>query len=263
MAGQQLQLKSTLGRWIEDLAWPQVQRLLAEGRPVIVPIGARSKEHGPHLPMSTDYRLARAFADGIAAALPVLIAPVVDFGYYPAFARYPGSQHLRAETFIALLKDVFDQLLDQGVQQIAVVNTGVSTEGPVQIAVRDLLLQRGVSIPVADIRNLGRSTASLLSQKLGGHADERETSLMLAIAPDLVDMSKASPDYGHMLQEPASVFAAPVLFRDDPTAGTSYSQSGVRGDPTLANAEKGRAILADMVAELVAGLRPLCRSHGP
>jgi creatinine amidohydrolase len=246
--------------WMEDMRWPEIGARLAAGWPVIVPIGARSKEHGHHLPMSTDYRYARALCDGIAGELPVLIAPVVDFGYYPAFLRYPGSQHLRAETFIAVLTDIIDRLLDQGAAHIAIVNTGVSTEGPVQIACRDILVRRGVQIPVADLRFLGRATAGLLEQKYGGHADERETSVMLAVCPELVDMSQAVPDYGHMLDQPKSVFTASVVFNPDPATGTQYSATGVRGDPSLATAEKGRAILADMVGELISGLRIYCEN---
>lgn len=247
-----------IGRWIEDLAWPEVAECFTAGWPVVIPIGARSKEHGHHLPMCTDYLLARAFCDGIAEQLPVLIAPVVDFGYYPAFIRYPGSQHLRAETFIALMQDVMERLLDQGATKLAIVNTGVSTEGPLQIAVRNLLTSRGVAVPVADIRRLGRASARLMQQRMGGHGDEHETSLILAIAPDRVDMSRAVPDYGNMLDQPPSVFIAPVQFGDDTGSGTNYSATGVRGDPSLATAEKGQAILADTILELVAGLRPLC-----
>lgn len=247
-----------IGRWMEDLPWPDVGRLIAEGWPVVIPIGARSKEHGHHLPLSTDYRVARALCDGVAQRLPVLVAPVVDFGYYPAFVGYPGSQHLRAETFIALLTDILDRLHAHGARRLAIVNTGVSTEGPVQIVVRDMLVQRGIQVPVADIRNLGHGARHLMDQKFGGHADESETSVMLAIAPDLVDLSRAVPDYGHMLEQPRSVFVAPVVFTGDPQAGTNYSAQGARGDPTLATAEKGRAVLASMVDDLVAGLRPLC-----
>jgi creatinine amidohydrolase len=246
------------GSWIEDLAWPEVGRRLAARWPVVVPVGARAKEHGHHLPLCTDYLVARALADGIAAALPVLIAPVIDLGYYPAFLRYPGSQHLGAATFIAVLTDVLERLLDQGAAHIAIVNTGVSTEAPIQIAVRDLLVRSGVAVPVADIRRLGRASAALMAQKLGGHGDEHETSLLLAIAPERVDMAKAVPDYGNMLSQPASVFTAPAVFAGDPNSGANYSATGVRGDPSLASAEKGRAILADMVGELVAGLRPFC-----
>ncbi len=245
------------GAWIEDLTWPEVAERIAAGWPVVVPIGARSKEHGHHLPMCTDYLLARAFCDGIAAELPVLVAPVIDFGYYPAFLRYPGSQHLRAETFVALLMDVLERLIAQGATKLAIINTGVSTEGPVQVATRDVLTRHGIAVPVADIRRFGRGAAKL-EQKLGGHGDEHETSLILAIAPERVRMDRARTDYGNMLAAPASVFIPPAEFRDDPAAGQHHSATGVRGDPTLATAEKGRLILAAAIAELVAGLRPLC-----
>jgi creatinine amidohydrolase len=251
------------GAWIEDLAWPEVRERLKVKWPVIIPIGARSKEHGHHLPMKTDYLLARALCDGIAERLRVLVAPVVDFGYYPAFANYPGSQHLRAETFIALLDDILDRLLEQGAARIAIVNTGVSTEGPVQIAVRNILSRRGVEVPVADIRRLGKASAQVLQQKFGGHGDEHETSLMLAIAPESVDMSKAMTDYGHLATEPETVFYRPVAFSGDDANGINYSATGVRGDPTLATAEKGRIILDDMIGELVQGLEALCPDMTP
>ena len=81
---------------------------------------------------------------------------------------------------------------------------------------------------------------------------------MLAIAPATVDMSKAMTDYGNMLEQPDTVFYRPSAFTGDRSRGVNYSKTGVRGDPTLATAEKGKAILDDMVGELVAGLRLLC-----
>ena len=85
----------------------------------------------------------------------MLVAPVVDFGYYPAFVGYPGSQHLRPETFAAVLQDVIDGLIRHKAKRIAIVNTGVSTEGPVTVVVRETLERSGVRIPVANIRALG------------------------------------------------------------------------------------------------------------
>src|SRR5262245_1907977 len=115
------------GVWLEDLTWSEAAAKLKAGWPVVIPIGARAKEHGHHLPLKTDYLLAREFGRRIAEALPVVVAPVVDFGYYPAFVNYPGSQHLRADTFVALLTDLIGNFIDHGVSRIAVVNTGVST----------------------------------------------------------------------------------------------------------------------------------------
>ncbi len=245
------------GAWMEELTWPEAGERIARGDIAVVPIGARSKEHGHHLPLETDYLLARALCDGLIAALPVLATPVVDFGYYPAFLNYPGSQHLRADTFVALLDDVFDGLVRNGARRIAVVNTGVSTEAPLQVAVRNALIRHGIRVAVADIRQLGKSASHLLEQKFGGHGDEHETSLMLAIAPDKVRMELAQQDYGNMLEVPKTVFWRSVVFGPDPGSGPDYSETGVRGDPTLATREKGEAMLAAMIDDLVEGLKKL------
>ncbi len=247
--------------WLEDLTWPEAAEGIKAGLPVLVPVGARAKEHGHHLPLKTDYLLARALCDGIAAALPVLIAPVIDFGYYPAFAGYPGSQHLSATTFIALVEEVIEGFLPHSPSLVAIINTGVSTEAPLQIAVRNLQAKHGIAIPVAHIRSLGKSVEHILEQKHGGHADEHETSVILAVEPDCVKMDCAAPDYGHLPDAAPSVFYRPVRFSYDPACGENFSATGARGDPTLATAEKGRMILDAMVADLIAGLRELARDR--
>lgn len=243
---------TTTGRFIEDLAWPDVADAFKAGMPIILPIGAASKEHGHHLPMKTDWLLARALAEGIAARLPVLIAPTVPFGYYPVFRAYPGSQHLSADTFVRLLTELLEGFIDQGARRIAVVNTGVSTEGPVGLATRGILERHGVKIGVADIRRLGRRADHLLQQKFGSHADERETSVMLAIAPALVRMDLARADYGK--ESLAGVFATPVTMQSIDPGAADYSETGAFGDPTLASTDKGQAILDAMIEDLVEGL---------
>ena len=245
------------GVWLETLTWPEAKARFDANAVVVVPIGAAAKEHGHHLPLNTDHLLARALAEGVAAALPVVIAPIVGFGYYPAFVGYPGSQHLRAETFMALLIDIFGKLVADGAGRIAVINTGVSTEAPLQIAVRNILETTGVRIAVADIRRLGLAAARKARQELGGHADEIETSLMLAIAPETVQLDRAVTDYGHALTAPQTVFSRPVRYSGDPASGFDFSATGARGDPTLANAGLGKRVLAEMTRELVEGIRVL------
>src|SRR5262245_52540093 len=140
----QRKVTSMRGAFLEDLTWPEADARLAAGAVVIVPVGAAAKEHGPHLPLRTDYLVARELGRRVAEVLPVLVAPVVSFGYYPAFIRYPGSQHLRAETFTALLTDVLTGFARQGARRLAIINTGVSTEAPIRIAVRDFYAAEGV-----------------------------------------------------------------------------------------------------------------------
>ncbi len=243
------------GVFLEDLTWEEAAARFKDNAVVIVPIGASAKEHGPHLPLKTDYLYARELARRVAAELPVVVAPVIGFGYYPAFANYPGSQHLRAETFVALVADLLNGFIDHGATRIAIINTGVSTEAPLQLAVRDIWAKRRIKVAVADVRTLGRGTDKLLEQKMGGHADERETSILLRIEPAAVRMERARPDYGHCLDMPATVFRLPATLSADPASGADYSATGAIGDPTLATVEKGEAILAEMTRELVAGLR--------
>ena len=172
----------------------------------------------------------------------------MPFGYYPVFQSYPGSQHLSADTFVRLLTELLERLLDQGARRVAILNTGVSTEGPIGLVTRGILERRGVQVGVADIRRLGRSADHLLEQKIGGHADERETSILLAIAPELVRMDLAKRGL-----RPGS---GSGRFRDADddaehrSGAADYSETGAFGDPTLASADKGRAFLDAMIARL-------------
>jgi creatinine amidohydrolase len=128
----------------------------------------------------------------------------------------------------------------------------VSTEGPLGLVTRGILERRGVRVGVADIRRLGRAADHLLEQEIGGHADERETSILLAIAPELVWMERAKRDYG---KDPAlGVFATPTTMQSSDKHAADYSETGAFGDPTLASADKGRAFLDAMIGELVDGL---------
>jgi creatinine amidohydrolase len=245
------------GVYLGDLTWPEAKAWFEAGRVIIVPIGAAAKEHGHHLPLKTDYLLAEALVKGVAEALPVVVAPVIGFGYFPAFRHYPGSQHLSPETFSALLSEILDGLIAQGARRIAIVNTGVSTEPIVQVVVREIYERKQVRIAVADIRRLGHSADALMEQDVGGHADEHETSLIMAVAPQAVHLDRAVADYGNVRAAPRTVFYLPSIFSGDPASGNDYSERGARGDPTLASAEKGRAILEASVADIVDGLRQL------
>jgi creatinine amidohydrolase len=226
----------THGVWLEHLTWPEAARHFATGAIVVVPVNPRSKEHGHHLRMSA--------------------APVIDFGYYPAFLRHPGSQHLRAESFSALVRDVLDGFIAQGVRRLAIVNTGVSIVPPLRIFARDLYKRCKLRVPIADIELLGPAARERPSrQRLGGQADQFETATMLAIAPDIVHMEQECADYG--MFQPATVFYVPTEFSGDPDSGPDHSATGTRGDPSQACAEDGEALLAEMAEEVVAGLRAL------
>ncbi|MCA8927310.1 MAG: creatininase family protein [Alphaproteobacteria bacterium] len=241
------------GAILSDLTWPEVEPWLAA--PVIVPVGAAAKEHGPHLPMGTDAIVADALARRLAARLPVLVAPTLTLGYYPVFRGFAGSQHLRAETFVAVVEDVLRGFVAQGAEHLVLLNTGVSTEAPLGLAVQNVFDETGVRPAIADLRLLGKAAAGLMRQRGGGHADEAETSLMLALAPALVRFAKA-PAYGEPDMPSPPGFRRPIRFRSDAAAPLPDRwPTGTSGEPQRATLAKGEAILAAILADLEAGLR--------
>lgn len=244
------------GAFLQDLSWPEAAEWFARGRVVLLPIGAAAKQHGRHLPLATDFLIAEALARGLAARLPLLVAPLVGFGYYPAFTAYAGSQHLRAETFIALLGELLCGLIRQGASRLAVLNTGVSTEAPLRLALRQVFEETGILVRGVDLRLLGLAARrEVLEAPAGGHADEAETSLMLAIAPERVRLERAVNETRVDAGLPVSPFYRSGLLSLSAAAPGEFSASGATGDPTRASAAKGKAILAAMLDELSAGLR--------
>lgn len=218
-------MSANTGAWLEDLTWPEARTRFEAGLPVVIPIGAASKAHGPHLPLKTDALTARALAQKLIERLPVIAAPVVGFGFYPAFIAFAGSQHLSAATFKALLTELLGNLRGHGVKRIAIVNTGVSTERPI-----DEVAAGAGDLLVLHMRGLGLAADRLLDVPEGGHADERETSVMLALEPRSVRMDRLAPD-------------------------GPFERTGATGDPTRATAFKGERILAARVEDMVAALR--------
>lgn len=212
------------GVWLEDLTWPEAKARFDAGALVVIPVGAASKAHGPHLPLRTDALTARALAHKLIERLPAIAAPVVGFGFYPAFASFAGSQHLSAATFKALLAELLGNLRGHGVKRIAILNTGVSTETPI-----DEIAAGADDILVMHMRGLGSAADRLLDMPEGGHADERETSVMLSLEPRSVRMDR--------------------LELDGP-----FERTGATGDPTRATAFKGERIVAARLDDMVAAI---------
>ncbi|HKJ53218.1 MAG TPA: creatininase family protein [Gammaproteobacteria bacterium] len=230
---------------LETLSWPEAERRFANDPVVVFPLGAAAKEHGPHLPLNNDALIAEWLAGEIMRRLPVVVAPLINASFYPAFTEYPGSISLRAETARDLIVDSCTSLAGFGLTRFYVVNTGISTLGPLAEAAGSMA--PGVRFDYLDLdAALAGLPDGLLQQRYGSHADEHETSLMLHIAPQVVDMEQAVDDgsegEGHLTR---------VRGR-----GT-WSRSGVYGQATLASADKGRVIAAVLLQRCLAQIDAL------
>lgn len=224
------------GAFLDRLTWQEAAERLTAGWPVVVPVGAASKAHGPHLPLGTDRISVEAIAARLAEREPVLIAPCIGFGFYPAFVDHPGSQHLSEATFQALTVELLDGFIRHGAKRILLLNNGVSTETPLRRAAADIQRRHGVAVGIADLPRMGSGLGGLWHAKLGGHADERETSLMMAVSPELV--------------------------RSDRLPAGADEDAGTTGDTRAATVEKGEMLLAALVDEVRAAMRSLWPETG-
>jgi creatinine amidohydrolase len=246
------------GYRLADLTWPEAAELIGDGLPVLLPVGASAKAHGPHLPLGTDRLVVEAVSERLLSQMPVLVAPVVGHGFYPAFIDYPGSQHVEAATFQALVVDLIEGFLRHGAERIVLLNNGISTEAPLRLATHAILHRHGVRVLTADLPRMGRSCDGLWADPSGGHADERETSLMLAIAPALVRLDRlGGPEADGSVEPDLKHLRQPVRLTPEERPGGMLNLSGTTGDASAATAEKGEKLLSAVVDEIVADLRLL------
>jgi creatinine amidohydrolase len=229
--------------FIERLTWDAVARRIAAGAAAILPIGAAAKEHGFHLPMNTDRIQAKWLATKMADRFDALVWPTVSYGYYPAFAEYAGSTGLSASLFENLIEEIATVIVGFGCRALFVLDTGVSTQMPIDRALVRVGANHVKHLRVYDGPHYRRAAAQLAEQSHGSHADELETSVMLALAPDLVNMSRAEAS-------PPVKQETPGRLTPTDTASPNYSRSGSYGDPTLATRAKGEILLAAMIDDL-------------
>ena len=209
-----------VGVRLEDLTWKEAEKVLTADTVVVIPIGAQAKEHGPHLKLRNDWTMAEYLARRVVERSNVVVAPTVNYHFYPAFVEYPGSTTLRLETARDLMIDICRSLARYGPRRFYALNTGVSTVRALTPAA-EVLASEGIVLRFTNILTITEDVEKRVRQEEGGtHADEIETSMMLYIDPQSVDMSKAVKDY-HPGTSP---------FTRDPAGKGLYSASGVFGD---------------------------------
>jgi creatinine amidohydrolase len=242
---------------LADLTWVEAEKLLDSSTVVVIPLGAESKEHGPQLRLKNDFLLATYYADRLVKASRIVLAPTINYSFYPAFVEYPGSTTLRFETARDMVVDICRSLARHGPRRFYILNTGVSTLRMLGPA-RDSLAASGI---VMRFTSGGRRTDSVekaISRQAGGtHADEMETSMLLYMYPRFVDMTKAARDYHP---------GAGGLTRDSLVAareGKTFSRTGIFGDATLATREKGRRVVEAHVLDLLEEIEALRRTPIP
>ena len=243
------------GAYLGDLSWPEAEARLKTAPLIVLAFAPAAKEHGPHLPLNADAKVAEYLCAQAVEALPVVIAPPIAHGWLPAFRAFPGTEVADPAVFIKYVDAVARSLIRAGARRIVFLNTSISKAGglPLSIVARDLRADTGVPTLVVSWDDLETDAyRALETQERGGHADEIETSIHLFLQPDLVRMDRAVTDYGR----PAKDYPGyePGLFSRD-RGDPAWSDTGVYGDPKRATAEKGKQALAILTAQWLKALR--------
>jgi creatinine amidohydrolase len=238
-------------RWANLKAY-ELRDLAAQGAIVVVPVAAM-EQHGPHLPVMVDSLLCGAVAERGAARVadrrPVVVTPTVWSGLSEHHMPFGGTITLDLPTFMALLRCVCGSLQRHGFERVLLLNGHGGNEAALRVAVDQITPDLGMTLVSATYWHLAAERFKAILERQSGlrHACEAETSMVLALRPELVDPSrfeeaKTSEDEGGI--EGAHRWRS----------FSARTASGALGDPTAASAEKGERLLdaaASALAELL------------
>lgn len=196
------------------------------------------EQHGPHLPIMTDWAIATELGKRIAEKMGAFLLPTLPVSTCREHMGKKGSVWMEPTTFYQMMHDIIMSLKTQGFKRVAIVIThgGIFISTPL---VRDLNAKFNPDLQVAIVNTDNVEVKGVFETK-GLHADEMETSAMLAIAPETVHMDKAIdfvPDVPRPYLNYGSIFRA--------------CPAGVWGEPTKATAEKGERFLEEYANKAV------------
>lgn len=238
-------------RWFAYLSWSAIAAMANRSEVVIIqPLGA-IEQHGPHLPLVVDTAIcmeviARALVQ-LAPDIPAYCLPPLCYGKSNEHIDFPGTITLSAQTLSLVVTEVAESIYRAGFRKLVLINGHGGQPQVLEILSRDLRQQyRDFQVfPLFLWRVPNLASELLTKQELvaGIHGGDAETSAMLAILPEYVDMSRAIAEYA-----PDLGTSCLALEGDLPYAWltSDLSRSGVLGDPTLATAAKGELLLESL-----------------
>lgn len=245
----------------EKLTWPEINDAVDLGKVCILPCGA-VEQHGPHLPLDVDLVCPGGIANGVGKAMSdkILVLPHISYGYTGHVMDFPGTINTNYTTFIEQVCDVTRSLAYHGFKKIILLNGHGSNMPNLDLAARRTNLETDAECCVIAWWNLLTVDKEFLpgwrqSKFPGGcaHACELETSLYLYLQEDDVRKDKIKNGLISFNQD-NSPFNWVDLFSAGPATvvswTSSYSDTGVLGEPELATKEKGEQVYLEAVKQL-------------
>ncbi|WP_448811771.1 creatininase family protein [Agromyces bauzanensis] len=230
---------------LDEMRLPTVKEEIdGEGR-IFIPLGS-TEQHGPHAPYGTDTILATEACRRIISRLGGVLAPAVPYGLSGDHLGFPGVPYLSVNTFIGVLRDLALSLAAGGFKKIVFVNGHYTNV----MAISAALAEVGGQLPEGAVAYgftywdamSDEQMRPFLSVESGLHANIGETSGVLAVRPELVDMSAAVAEFPELPGEPNPALVSAYFFS---RLGATHNvlDSGVWGDPSGSSAELGEMFL--------------------
>jgi creatinine amidohydrolase len=228
----------------------------APGALVVLPVGA-TEQHGPHLPLGTDFliveHVTRAAALQASPNIDVLVAPTFQTGSSHHHLPFGGTISLATDRYYGALRDMTESLIQSRFRRIFIVNGHGGNHELIELVVRDLALSHPCNLAAASYWDLARESladrALDMGERLPGHAGAFETSLIMALHPDLV----ATRLPHRTAEELARSSVPPAPFRAE-RHGFWQSIDGYTDSPDQASAERGQRLLEVIVAAVSTAL---------
>ena len=227
---------------LTELTWPRIARLVADGESLcVLPVGA-TEQHGRHLPINTDTVLVEAFCDAASALTGVPLLPTMAVSSSHAHTtRWPGTFSLRPRQVIEVVTELARWVRASGFCKLLIVNAHGGNPGPLTVAVDEIRCAGELQVGVLHWFRLTPSIqAAVEADALDWHANAAETSLMLHLRPDLVEVGQIRDDPD---RTEGLVFSYPVGLT---------SIDGLTGSPSRGTAEEGNRLFDEVVSALAA-----------
>ena len=240
----------------ERLTWEEIGLLRRSGMDLcLLPVGA-TEQHGPHLGVGMDTCSAVRLCAAVSEATGVPVLPALSYGCSLGHSRrWPGTVALRPQVLMETVTEIFDWLHSAGFRRLLLVNGHVGNAASLRCAV-DLIRSRwdGAMAGVCNIAEISpRVRNSFFADAQDWHANDAETSLMMALSPGWVRPERLANADDEDRTE-GLVFLHPV---------NRTSKNGVTGRPSVATTEKGRGLFQIMVEDMTAIVRHALQEEPP
>ena len=250
-------------RYWADYTAPELAALDRERLIAVLPVSA-IEQHGPHLPLSVDTTILEGMVERVVSLLPddvpAVFLPTQRVGKSNEHARYPGTLTLSLETLVRLWMEIGDCVAAAGVRKMVIFNSHGGQGMVGDIVARDLRIKHDMLVVATNTYSFGTPSGlfSASETQHGIHGGDKETSVVLALRPDLVDMAQAR----NFRSSAQDLVAQTRHLSINARAKLGWqiqdlNPAGACGDASLATAEKGQAVIDHVAAQFIEMLHDL------